>query len=267
MSTRLVAAIQMTSGPDKSANLAEAVDLVTRAARRGAALIVLPELFTGLGDPARMVAQAEPIPGPAVDTLSQVARAHRVTLVAGSLAERAAEAGKVYNTSVLLGPDGQLLARYRKMHLFHIDLPGRLQFREADLVVAGERIAVTDTLVGRVGQAICFDLRFPEQFRQLVDQGAECVALPSAFTTSTGPDHWEVLLRARAIENQVYVIAANQFGRHGPHMESHGRSMIVDPWGVVLATARDGVGIVVAEVDGAVVQAVRERLPALKCRR
>jgi predicted amidohydrolase len=267
MSTQLVAAIQMTSGWDKSANVATAVDWVTRAACRGASLIVLPELFTSLGDPARMVAQAEPIPGPTIDTLVQVAREHRVTLVAGSLAECAAESGKVYNTSVLIGSDGQLLATYRKIHLFHIDLPGKLQFREADLVVAGEQVAVTTTTIGRVGQAICFDLRFPELFRQLVDQGAEVVALPSAFTTSTGPDHWEVLLRARAIENQVYVIAANQCGHHGPHMESHGRSMIVDPWGLVLATARDGPGMIVAELDVAVVRDVRERLPALKCRR
>ncbi len=261
MPQHLVAAIQMTSGPDKSANLASAVELIARAARRGASLVVLPELFTCLGDPVRMVAQAESIPGPTVDTLRQVAREHRATLVAGSLAERAAEPGKIYNTSALVGPDGQLLATYRKIHLFHIDLPGRLQFREADLMLPGEGVTVTSTAMGRIGQAICFDLRFPELFGQLVNQGAEFVALPSAFTTSTGPDHWEVLLRARAIENQVYVIAANQFGRHGQHMESYGRSMIVDPWGLVLATARDGPGIILSEVDNAAVQEARARLP------
>ncbi len=267
MPTHLVAAVQLTSGADKSANVAAAIDSVRCAAGRGASLIVLPELFTGLGDPARLVAQAEPIPGPTIDALAQVARACRVTLVAGSIAQRAAQPGKVYNTSVLIGPDGALLAAYRKMHLFHIDLPGKLQVREADVMLPGEQIVVTATNVGRLGQAICFDLRFPELFRQLVDQGAEVVALPSAFTTSTGPDHWEVLLRARAIENQVYVIAANQFGPHGPHLASHGRSMIIDPWGLVLATARDGPSVIVAELDPAVVQEVRERLPALKCRR
>lgn len=261
MATHLVAAVQMCSGPDKPANLAAAIELITCAARRGAALIVLPELFTSLGDPVRMVAAAEPIPGPTVDLLSQVAREHQVTLVAGSLAECAPEPGKIYNTSTLLSPDGQILATYRKIHLFHIDLPGRVQFREADLMLPGKEVTVTRTAVGRIGQAICFDLRFPELFRQLADQGAELLAVPSAFTASTGPDHWEILLRARAIENQVYVIGANQFGCHGPQMESYGRSMIVDPWGLVLATARDGAGVVLAEVDDAVLQRVRARLP------
>lgn len=269
MSRYLVAVVQMNSRLDKAANLETAATLTEQAARQGATLVVLPELFNCLGEPQQIVEQAESVPGPTSERMSQLAIEQRVTLVAGSIAERVtvADTHSVYNTSLLFGPDGALLARYRKIHLFEIDLPGKVSFCEADMMQAGSDIVVTDTPVGRLGQATCYDLRFPELFRQLVNAGAELMAVPSAFTSSTGPDHWEVLVRARAIENQVYVLAPNQYGAHAPRLTSYGRSMIVDPWGVVLATAGDGECVITAEISTEQITSVRERLPALKNRR
>ncbi len=267
MSCYLAAAIQMTSGVHKAANLETASRLVELAARRGATLVVLPELFNCLGDLPEVSAQAEPIPGPTSEWLSQLAAEYKLTLVGGSMAEKSNQADKAYNTSLVFGPDGVMLSRYRKIHLFEIDLPGEVSVRETDIMLAGDEAIVTSTSAGLLGHATCYDLRFPELFRRLVDAGAEVFVIPSAFTLATGRDHWEVLLRARAIENQVFVVAPNQYGLHGPNLRSFGRSMIIDPWGVVLASTSDGVGVVTAEIDLDQVAGIRRRLPALRNRR
>jgi predicted amidohydrolase len=266
MSRHTVAAVQMTSCGDKSRNLATARRLVSQAADRGAKLVALPELFNCLAHPETIVSQAEPIPGPTSEAMGQLAADCRVTLVAGSIGERS-ESKKVFNTSLLFGPDGKLLTRYRKLHLFDIDLPGFVTFRESHFMATGNQLAVTATSLGRLGQATCYDLRFPELFRLLIDLEAELLVIPSAFTMATGRDHWEVLLRARAIENQVFVIAPNQYGNHGDSLQTYGRSMIVDPWGTVLATAPDGEGFISSEIDFEQLDQIRSRLPSLQHRR
>ncbi len=266
LSRQTVAAIQMNSTDDKTENLASARRLVTEAAGRGASLVALPELFNCLGPPETIVANSEPIPGLTSELMSKLARELQITILAGSLGERC-EGDKIFNTSLLFGPDGDLLAKYRKLHLFDIDLPGEVTFQESDFMGFGDRIAVTDTDVGRLGQSTCYDLRFPELFRLLVDDGAEVIVVPAAFAMATGRDHWEVLLRARAIENQCFVIAPNQFGRHGESLQTYGRSMIVDPWGTVLAKAPDGSGVITAEIDFDQLVKIRSHLPCLQHRR
>jgi predicted amidohydrolase len=263
----IVAAIQMNSGPDKPKNLETAVRLVEEAAERGAQLIALPELFNCLSTPEVIVAQAEPMPGPTASTMSDLARRLNVTLLAGSIAERVEGMSKVYNSSLLFAPDGRPVAHYRKVHLFDIALPGQVVFQESSFMQPGDRLVVTETSVGRIGLATCYDLRFPELFRVLVDAGAEILCLPAAFTLATGRDHWEPLLRARAIENQTYVIAPNQFGRHNASMSSSGRSMILDPWGIPLAIAEDKECVITAETDLDHQEGIRTRLPALRHRR
>jgi predicted amidohydrolase len=239
---------------------------VRQAADRGASLVALPELFNCLAQPEEIVAQAEPIPGPTSRAMSELAAECQITLVAGSIAERCGDA-KTYNTSLLFGPDGALLASYRKLHLFDIDLPGVVTFRESQHMARGDRVAVTDSPVGRLGQAICYDLRFPELFRRLTDLGAQLLVIPSAFAMATGRDHWEVLLRARAIENQAFVVAPDQYGHHCENVHTYGRSMIVDPWGTVLAQAADGEALITAEVDFDQLRQIRQRLPCLTHRR
>jgi predicted amidohydrolase len=265
MSRHIVAAVQMNSTADKSENLEVATRLIGTAVERGAELIALPELFNCLAHPDEIVAQAEPIPGPTCDLMSEMAAGYKVTIVAGSIAERDST-NKIYNTSVIFGPDGSQLAQYRKLHLFDIDLPN-VTFCESRFMEHGNQLSVTNTSVGRLGQGTCYDLRFPELFRRLVELDAEIFVIPAAFTLATGRDHWEVLLRARAIENQVYVIAPDQFGRHGEGLHTFGRSMIIDPWGTVLATVPDGEGVVTAEIDLDQLRQIRSRLPCLQHRR
>ncbi|HEY2839326.1 MAG TPA: carbon-nitrogen hydrolase family protein [Pirellulales bacterium] len=268
MPTRFrVAAVQMSSGEDPAVNLRAAVALVEQAAAGGAQLVALPEMFLCYGSPKAILAAAETIPGPTSDVLCQLARRLNITLVAGSFCERGPQPDRGFNTSLLIGPDGAIRATYRKRYLFDVEIPGAVQSRESTWLTPGDAICVTDTPCGHIGQAICYDLRFPELFRALVDAGATLVCIPSAFTAATGRDHWEILLRARAIENQLYVIAPNQFGAHAPGMTSYGRSMIVDPWGIVLATAPEGAGLIFSELDLSRVATIRERLPALRHRR
>lgn len=267
MQRTIVGAVQMTSGPDKARNLATAVRLVEEAAARGAQLIALPELFNCLADSATIVSQAEPVPGPTSLAMSELAARLQVTLLAGSIAQRVEGSDKVFNASLLFSPKGEQLACYRKIHLFDIDLPGQITFQESGFMQAGDRLVVTETAIGRLGQATCYDLRFPELFRRLVDAGADVFCIPSAFTLPTGRDHWQPLLRARAIENQTYVIASNQYGRNGPGIVTYGRSAIIDPWGVPLAVAADGETVITAEIDLDHQAEIRERLPALRHRR
>ncbi len=266
MSRHIVAAVQMTSTANKAENLAIAERLVRRASKRGAQLVAIPELFNCLGEPETIVANAEPIPGPTSQLMGQLAAELGITLVAGSIGEQT-ESKKICNTSLIFGPDGSPLAKYQKVHLFDIDLPGRVTFRESDFMTPGEVLAITETEVGQLAQATCYDIRFPNLFQLYADRGAEIIVTPSAFTLPTGRDHWEVLLRARAIENQVFIVAPNQFGKHGGELNSYGRSMIIDPWGTVLAKAADGEGVITAEIDFDSQKQIRSRLPCLQHRR
>jgi predicted amidohydrolase len=262
-----VAAVQLNSNGDKARNLAAAEGLVRAAAADGAELVALPEKWNLLARGEEIAAGAEALDGPSLAAARRWARELGIHLLAGSIAERGADPGeKVFNTSVLIGPDGADLAAYRKIHMFDVEAGG-VAYRESDHEQPGEEI-VSAALDGvEVGLTVCYDLRFPELFRILAVRGARLIAVPSAFTAATGRDHWEVLLRARAIENQAFLLAPNQVGDAPPHYSSYGRSAIVDPWGVVLATAPDEECFVAAELDLAAQERVREQLPSLANRR
>ncbi len=264
----IAACAQMRCGDDPAVNLAAALRLIAQASRQGAALVVLPEMFYWRGPAARDVEIAEGLDGLLVGRLAEAARAARITLVAGSILERHPNGGLPWNTSLVFGPDGDRLAVYRKIHLFDIDLPAGPRVQESERLSPGEDPVCVETAVGRIGLSICYDLRFPELYRQLVAAGAEILCVPSAFTFATGAAHWEVLLRARAIENQAWVLAPNQCGPVGHGPEVWGHSQIVDPWGVVVAGAGAGSeALVVATVDPAETARVREQLPSLRHRR
>jgi predicted amidohydrolase len=258
-----VAAVQLHSTPDRAANLASADRHTRAAAAAGAQLIVLPEKWPALGPEEAVRGAAETLDGPALTWARSIARELAVELVAGSILERVEGQEKFANTSVHIDRDGEIRALYRKIHMFDVDLAGRA-YRESDLEDPGEEIVLSHTADGTaLGLAVCYDLRFPELFRILAVQGAEVIALPAAFTRPTTLAHWEILLRARAIENQCYMVAANQTGAHGGGLESGGLSMIVDPWGEVLARASEGEGHVLAEVSPERLREVRARLPSL----
>lgn len=262
-----VAAVQMNSGVDKDRNVAAAAALVRDAAEAGAELVLLPEKWNLLGPGEALVEGAEPLDGPSIEAARAWAHDLGIHLVAGSFAERTADSELPYNTSVLIGPSGSVLATYRKIHMFDVDVGG-VSYRESDSSQAGNRVVVGEGPHNlRIGMSVCYDLRFPEIYRLAADRGAGLFTVPAAFTTTTGRDHWEVLLRARAIENQVFVLAAGQIGPAPPHYESYGRSMVVDPWGTVLATAPDIETFVAADIDPAAVDRVRASLPSLSNRR
>ncbi len=260
-------AIQLNATDDVERNLETADRLVRRAAGLGAELIVLPETWTVIGTRAHLAAGAQTLDGPAMQWARRTAAELGVDLVAGSFYERGPGEEKGSNTSAHIGPDGELRAVYRKIHLFDVELDGAVH-AESRSFDAGEEIVVSALDDGTaLGMSVCFDLRFPELYRILALRGAEIVTVPSAFTLPTTRDHWEVLLRARAIENQCFVVAPNQIGAHPGGTRSGGRSMIVDPWGTVLACAPDTESVIVAELDRAHLRAVRERLPTLARRR
>jgi predicted amidohydrolase len=257
-----VAAVQLNSNGDKARNLDAAERLVRAAAADGAQLVALPEKWNLLADGAELVAGAEPLDGPSLSGARGWARELGIHLLAGSISERGSEGEKASNTSVLIGPDGEDVAVYRKIHMFDVEVGG-VSYRESAHERPGSE-AVTAPLDDVVaGLTVCYDLRFPELFRIVALRGARLILVPSAFTLATGRDHWEVLLRARAIENQLFVIAPNQVGEAPPHYSSFGRSMIVDPWGVVLATAPDGECFIAADLDFEAQDRVRESLPSL----
>ncbi len=262
--TYLAAAIQMTAGADKLANLERAERLVRVGAARGANLVALPEVFNWRGKRSEQAAAAETLDGESLSLMSRLARELRIHIVAGSITERADDSSRSYNTSVLLGPDGGRIAVYRKIHLFDVDLPGRVTVRESDSRLGGADVVCAETPLGAIGLSICYDLRFPELYRRLAFAGARIIMLPSAFTFPTGEAHWEPLVRARAIENQAYVIAPAQFGPNLYGYSDYGNSMIVDPWGRVLARAADQEGVVIAPIDLEYQDRVRSELPALK---
>jgi predicted amidohydrolase len=261
------AVVQLNSTEDTDRNLSMADRLTREAAARGAELILLPEKWSVLGTADHMAAGAQPLDGPCVDWARSTARELGVDLVAGSIVERSPEREKLSNTSVHVGPDGAVRAVYRKMHMFDVEIDG-VTYSESRHEQAGDEVVLSALGSGvGLGMSVCYDLRFPELYGQLAVRGAEVVSIPSAFTLTTTRDHWEVLLRARAIENQCFVLAANQFGPHPPGDRCGGRSMIVDPWGIVLATAPDGEGAVLADLDFDRLRDIRRRLPSLERRR
>ena len=266
-STFLMAAAQMTSNADRARNLDTAVRLVGEAADLGARLVGLPENFAFMGPEEQRLQGAETLEGPSLSALREVARRRGVFIVAGSIAEKVPDPKKTANTSALIADDGSLVAAYRKIHLFDVNIPDGARYAESEVVVPGELAVVAPTSLGRIGLTICYDLRFPELYRKLSGLGAQIMTIPSAFTLFTGKDHWEVLVRARAIENLAYVLAPAQVGRHGGNRQTFGNAMVVDPWGVVLARCPDGEGVCVARFDRGRLERVRQELPALKHRK
>ncbi len=258
----LAAVVQLTSTDDPGASLDRALAGIDRAADLGAQVIALPETVHFIGPEAQKRDIAEPLDGPTFTALADKARARQVFLLAGSLPERSTDPERPYNTSVLFSPEGQRRAVYRKVHLFDVSLGAQATHTESQTTMPGNRAVVVDTPWGRWGLTVCYDLRFPDMFRALRRSGADLIFVPSAFTVTTGRDHWEVLLRARAIENQCYVIAPAQVGDHGQR-QTYGRSMIIDPWGTVLCVCPDEPTVAIAEIDLERVETFRRRLPCL----
>ena len=254
-----VALCQMNAGDEPEANRKAAGELLEEAADGGADLAGLPELFTYLGPSSRHRAVAEPIPGPTSAWLQETARRRGVWILGGSFLE--ADLDRIYNTSLLIDRRGDVVARYRKIHRFDVDLPGQPAIRESATTSAGEDVVSADTEFGVAGMSICYDLRFPELYRRL--KASDLIVVPAAFTATTGQAHWEALLRARAIENLCYVLASAQGGRHDNGRATFGHSMLVDPWGEVLAVRPNGAGIVLGTVEPARIAACRASLPAL----
>lgn len=255
--------MQLNSTEDTDRNLATADRLVREAAARGAELIVLPEKWTALGRPERVAALAQPLDGPAISWARRVAQELAIDLVAGSIAELVLDLPKRQNTCVHVGPDGELRSVYRKLHMFDVEVEG-VSYAESAHEQPGEEVVLSELAGGAVlGLTVCYDLRFPELYRRLALRGAEVISVPSAFTLATTRDHWEILLRARAVENQCFVVAANQVGEHPGGFRSGGRSMIVDPWGLVLASVPDTEGVAVADLDFDNLLAIRRRFPTL----
>ena len=278
MNDLVIAAVQMTSGEDVEANLERARELVREAATAGALIVGLPENFAYLGSRQdHRLNIAEELPpvdadqhrdlGPILGAMRALALKAGVWLLLGGFPEKSGSSNRIRNTSVLLNPEGTISAIYRKVHLFDVDVPGGKRFRESETVEAGDDVVVAPTPWGGLGLSICYDLRFPELYRAQVAKGARIVAVPSAFTLETGKDHWHVLLRARAIENQVYVMAPAQIGAHGPTRRSYGHALVVDPWGVIVAECADQEGFALARLDFAHQDRLRAALPVLTHRR
>jgi len=256
----------MTSGPEKASNLEKAERLVARAASTGADVVVLPEKWNAIGEAETLHAAAEPLEGgETVEAMAGWARRLGITLVGGSIAELREGHEKLSNTSIVFGPDGEVLGVYRKIHLFDVEVEGNV-YRESEAEEPGEEPVVVRGEGWPIGLTVCYDIRFPELYRILALEGAELVTVPAAFTVPTGRDHWQVLMRARAIENQYYVAAPGQVGETRPGKPSYGRSLIVDPWGIVLAQAPDEETVISAELDRARLRRIREKLPSLKNR-
>jgi predicted amidohydrolase len=281
MSELVVGAVQMTSSENVEANLERAGELVREAASAGALLVGLPENFAYLGDDRdHRLAIAEELPGPdasepsgaaatggpILSAMRDLARQAGIWLLLGGFPERGS-ASRIRNSAILFDPSGAVVAVYRKIHLFDVDVPGGKRFRESEAIEAGAEAVVAETPWGGLGLSICYDLRFPELYRILAARGARIIAVPSAFTLETGKDHWHPLLRARAIENQLYVFAPAQFGAHGPTRKSYGHALVVDPWGVVIAECGDHEGVALAQIDLRYEDQVRGALPCLSHRR
>jgi predicted amidohydrolase len=273
----LCAVVQMTARDDLQANLDRAECLVRKAAHRGARLVALPENLSFMGPEEAKLATAEQWPLGTVSAqdasvgrvrawAASLARDAGVWLLLGGVTEASANVSRVHNTCVVVNSEGELVAKYRKIHRFDVSLADGTNLRESKVVDAGSEVVACESPIGVLGLSICYDVRFPELYRALVDKGAEVMSVPAAFTVPTGRDHWHVLLRARAIESQCYVIAAAQWGSHGHGRSTYGHALIVDPWGTVIAECPDGEGIAVAEIDLARLRAIRAQLPSLQHR-
>jgi deaminated glutathione amidase len=281
MSELVVGAVQMTSSDDVESNLERASDLVREAASAGALLVGLPENFAYLGDDRdHRLSIAERLPslgpgesgapptvGPILSAMRELARGAGTWLLLGGFPERADDGARIRNSAILLDPAGTVVAIYRKIHLFDVDVPGGKRYRESEAIEPGADAVVATTPWGGLGLSICYDLRFPELYRALAARGARIAAVPSAFTLETGKDHWHTLLRARAIENQLYVFAPAQFGAHGPTRRSYGHALVVDPWGAVIAECGDHEGVALAQIDLGYQDRVRAAIPCLSHRR
>jgi predicted amidohydrolase len=261
-----VAVLQMNSGEDKAANVETALRLIDEAAATGARLVVLPEIWPYLGSDAGNRTNAELIPGPITGALAAKAKQHGIYVHGGSILEQRDGEPKLLNTTVVFDPSGELVAQYSKIHMFDVVLDGIASYRESNTVQRGEEIVTFDMDGTTVGLAICYDLRFPELFRILTLHGADVIVLPAAFTMTTGKDHWEVLIRARAIENQVYMVSCGQYGPDSAGKWCYGRSLIADPWGTVLATAPDRECVLRATLDLDYLQKVRRQVPSVQNR-
>ncbi|MFL5758230.1 MAG: carbon-nitrogen hydrolase family protein [Thermomicrobiales bacterium] len=258
-----VAAVQMNSREDKAANIETGLRLIDRAAEAGARIVALPEVWAYLGPEEGNRDSAEPIPGSLTEKLADRARRHRMYVHAGSYYEVREGDPRLFNTSVVINPDGDIVAKYSKIHMFDVVLDGVASYQESATVSPGDEIVTVDVDGVRVGLAICYDLRFPELFRILALRGADVIVLPAAFTMTTGKDHWEILIRARAIENGVFMMAPAQVGSDSSGKWCYGRSLIVDPWGTVLATAPDHETVISAEFDLEQLARIRRQVPSL----
>lgn len=260
------AVVQLTSTGDVRRNLGRVRELVRAAVDDGAELVALPENFAWIRVPEADPPPRGPVPGPLTDELGALARECGCHLLLGALPETAPDPARHYNTSVLLGPDGGIVGSYRKRHLFDVDLADGTVLRESDTIAPGAAVVCLETPFARLGLSICYDVRFPEHFRALIDRGAEVLTVPSAFTVPTGRAHWHLLCRTRAVENQCFLLAPGQTGHHGGTRASYGHSLIVDPWGEILAEVAEGEGFAAADLDPERLADVRRRLPALRHR-
>jgi predicted amidohydrolase len=262
-----VAVVQLNAQDVVEENLARVGHWVGQAAGAGAKLVALPENFAFFGEEAQKRDIAERLdgafPGPILGALAASAKQHGVWLVGGGMPERSEDVARPYNTSVLVNPKGEVAATYRKVHLFDVSLADGTSYRESAATSPGAEAVTAEVQGVGVGMTVCYDVRFPELYRRLVDQGARIVTVPAAFTLTTGKDHWHVLLRARAIENQVYLMAPAQHGKHPRGRQTYGKSIIVDPWGEIIAQCSEGEGFATAEIDFAYQDKVRTALPSL----
>ncbi|WP_250463086.1 carbon-nitrogen hydrolase family protein [Caballeronia sp. GAFFF2] len=260
-----VAALQMVSAPDRDRNLTEASRLIAQAARDGAQLVLLPEYFCYMGfkDTDKLAIRETPGAGPIQQFLSDAAREHRVWVIGGTLPLQSAEPDRVLNTTLVFDPAGKQVGRYDKIHLFNLE-KGEESFDEARTICPGSEVRTFDAPFGRVGLSVCYDLRFPELYRKMGD--CALMVVPSAFTYTTGKAHWEILLRARAIENQCYVLAAAQGGKHENGRRTFGHSILIDPWGEIIDVRDEGAGVVAGQIDPARIASVRQSLPAYRHR-
>ncbi len=260
----IAAAVQMTSGNNKRENIKKAENLLKRGVDLGAKILSLPENFSFIGSEGEVTAESEDVEsGESAEFLRSFASKYGVWLVGGSIPVKA-DGGKIFNTSLLVNENGEISGKYNKIHLFDVDLAGGETHRESDYVEKGKTSVPFDSPFGKIGLSVCYDLRFPELYLSLALDGARLVFVPAAFTLETGKDHWETLLRARAIENQLYIIAPAQFGTHNKKRKTYGNSMIVDPWGKVIARASDKETVVIAEIDPSYQDEIRKRIPCLQ---
>lgn len=266
MRTYKIAVVQMDSQNDKGENMRTACRLIDEAASQGAKLVSFPEVMNLSGENVGEGGGHEPIPGYTTQLLMDKAKEHGIYIHSGSFCEKNPEEERAYNTSVLIDPEGQIIAHYRKLHTFDVTLPDGTVCDESSRVHPGDKIVTADTALGKMGLSICYDIRFPEMFRLMALEGAQVMFTPASFTMPTGKDHWETILRTRAIENGCYIVAADQIGQK-VHFTAYGNSMVVDPWGTVIARASDKVGVIYADIDLDYLDAIRAKIPSLLNRR